>query len=82
MYDAIQSLRPNFLTRRGTQGLIDGTVGQVRASVDGASLVSLDELKRLHVNGIVEIRLLSPAVAMQKFSGSAREGAVILVLTM
>jgi len=42
----------------------------------------VEELKRLHVNGVVEIRLLGPAAAMQKFGGSAREGSVILVLTM
>lgn len=82
VYEAIQSLRPNFLSRRGTQGLLSNESGRVLASIDGAAVIALEELKRLLVNGVVEIRLLSPAAAMQKFGGSAKQGAVILVSTM
>lgn len=82
VYEAIQSLRPNFLSRRGTQGLLTNESGPVLASVDGAPVIAVEELKRLHVGGVVEIKLLSPAAAMQKFGGSARQGSVILVSTM
>lgn len=82
VYEAIQSLRPNFLSRRGTQGLLTNESGPVLASIDGAPVIAVEELKRLHLNGVVEIRLLSPAAAMQKFGGSAKQGSVILVSTM
>lgn len=87
---AIRSLRPNFLTNRGTQtiaytgnaGMADGEAGKVHASIDNAGVISLDELKRIPVKGVVEIRLLSSAAAMQRFGGSAKQGPVIVVRTM
>ena len=90
VYDAIRTLRPNFLASRGTQvvaveghaGLVDTESGKVHASIDGSGVLALDELKRLHVAGVVEIRFLSAAAAMQKFGGSAKEGPVILVRTL
>ena len=82
VYDAIRSLRPNFLSSRGGQGLVSDESGKVLASIDGTAVIPVEELKRLHVRSVVEIRLLNPAAAMQKFGGSAKEGPVILVLTM
>ncbi|MHB1297646.1 MAG: hypothetical protein ACYC0B_03875 [Gemmatimonadaceae bacterium] len=89
-YDAIRSLRPNFLSNRGMQtipyegsgGTVDSEAGKVHASIDGHGIVPVDELKRLPANGIIEIRLLSPAAAMQKFGATAKQGPVILVTTM
>ena len=61
---------------------------------DGVGAVGDDALERLDAAlptgsstssqavGKIEIKLLSPAAAMQKFGGSAREGSVILVSTM
>jgi hypothetical protein len=60
----------------------DPEAGLVHASIDGGRVVSLEELKGIHANSVIEIRYLSPAAAMQKFGGAAREGPVILVLTM
>ena len=82
VFDAIRTLRPNFLASRGSHGLVGAETGQVHASIDGSGVLSVDELKRLHVAGVVEIRFLSAAAAMQKFGGSAKEGPVILVRTL
>jgi hypothetical protein len=93
VYEAVRSLRPNFLNVRGGNKCLkaeelggcsadDKENGQVHASVDGNTVVSIDELKNVLASTVVEIRLLSAAQAMQKFGGSARQGPVILVKTM
>ena len=85
VYEAIQRLRPNFFSTRGTQTIANqgsGESGKVHASIDNAGVVELDQLKRMRASGIIEIRLLSPAAAMQRFGGSSKSGAVITVRTM
>ena len=85
VYDAILRLRPNFYSTRGTQTIANqgsGESGMVHASIDDAGVVELDQLKRIRASGVIEIRLLSPAAAMQRFGGSAKSGAVIAVRTM
>ena len=88
--DAIKTLRPNFLSSRGTQtiayqgnnGVVDEESGKVHASIDDSGVLPLEDLKRIPVGSVVEVRLLSPAAAMQRFGGSAKTGAVIVVRTM
>ena len=85
VYEAILRLRPNFFSTRGTQTIANqgsGESGKVHASIDNAGVVELDQLKRMRASGIIEIRLLSPAAAMQRFGGSSKSGAVITVRTM
>ena len=90
--DAVRSLRPHFLTVRGTntvparnaagQQVVDGESGKVHASIDGNKLVPIEELQGLRAGNVAEVRFLSIAAAMQKFGGTARNGPVILVKTM
>jgi hypothetical protein len=98
VYEVVRTLRPHFLNDRGSHGIpysgsggtdadkvreaVNPAAGRVHVSIDNGTLVSLDELKSLHANGVVEIRYLSAAAAMQKFGTKAMEGPVILVLTM
>src|SRR6185503_19470226 len=77
--DVIRSLRPQFLTVRGRVSNSDPEAGQVHASFDFNGVVPLRELANMHANGIVEIRFLNAAAAMQRFGGSAHEGPVIVV---
>jgi len=62
--------------------VVDPGTGKVHVSIDGGKIVPLEELRGIHANGIIEIRYLDPAAAMQKFGGAALEGPVILVRTM
>lgn len=98
VFEVVKLLRPHFLNDRGSHSIpysgsggsegdkaraaVDPGTGRVHVSIDNGAIRSLDELRSLHANGVVEIRFLSPAAAMQKFGGAAREGPVILVLTM
>jgi ABC-type phosphate transport system substrate-binding protein len=93
VFDVVRSLRPNFLNVRGTQSCLaaqdvggcspeDRESGKVHASVDGTTIVAVDEMKNLRASTVTEIRFLNPSQAMQKFGGAAHQGPVILVTTM
>jgi hypothetical protein len=89
--EVVRLLRPQFLTVRGThtlqdtstarRGMVDPEAGKVHASIDGTKIVSIDELASIPASSVMEIRFLTPAQAMQRFGGAAREGPVILVTT-
>ncbi len=91
-FDVVRTLRPHFLAQRGKNNVpvkdangahyTDDEAGQPHASIDGAKVTALDELKSINANQLIEIRYLTPSQAMQKFGGSARQGPVILVRTM
>ena len=93
--EAVKSLRPQFLTVRGKntapakegnnpdgRQLNDDEAGKVHASIDGNKVALIDELATIRASTIKEIRFLNIAQAHQKFGGAAREGPVILVITM
>jgi len=80
--EVVRRLRPNFLATRGVQSQSNPESGRVHASINGNGVVSLDELRTMQTAGVVEIRLLSVAAAMQRFGGAAQEGPVILVRTI
>lgn len=86
VFEVIQHLRPNFLATRGAQtitnGLSNTASGLVHAAIDDGGVLELDELNRLRVNEVVDIRLLGPAAAMQRFGSTANQGSVIVVRTM
>jgi len=89
--DVVKSLRPQFVSVRGTQGVrckskdecvTDPDAGAVHVSIDNGRILPLDELANIHVNSVIDIQYLSASAAMQKFGGAAREGPVILVRTI
>lgn len=93
--DAVRSLRPQFLTVRGSNTaaakdkndpngaqLVDQEAGKPHASIDGNKVVALEELASIRASTVKEIRFLNPSAAHQKFGGQAREGPVILVIIM
>jgi hypothetical protein len=89
--DIVKSLRPQFVSVRGTQGVrckskdecvTDPDAGAVHVSIDNGRILPLDELANMHVNSVIDIQYLSASAAMQKFGGAAREGPVILVRTI
>lgn len=79
--DAVRNLRPQFLSVRGRSSQSDPEAGRVHASVDYGTIIPVEDLERMHVNAILEIRFLNAGAAMQKFGGAAHEGPVIVVLT-
>ena len=95
--EAVRSLRPQYLAVRGQHELPAGQVsdgkngsmqinsnesGKVHSSIDGARIGPLDDLANIRASTIKEIRYLNPVAAQQRFGGSAKEGPVILVVSM
>ncbi len=89
--ELVQRLRPFYLINRGPQSAPDTIMtmagtdmnqsGKVHASIDGISILSLNDLSGVYVRTITEIRYLSASAAMQRFGSRAYAGPVILVLT-
>ena len=52
------------------------------SSIDGSRIGPLDDLAKIRASTIKEIRYLNPVAAHQRFGGAAREGPVILVVSM
>ena len=77
--EAVRRLRPSFLLSRGVSSIKNTTAGSVHVSIDGAPLLTVDNLSRLRPAQILEIRYLSATDAAQRFGVSAGSGAVILV---
>lgn len=77
--EAVRRLRPSFLMSRGASSMKNTTAGSVHVSIDGAPLLSVDNLSRLRPAQVAEIRYLNATDAAQRFGTSAGSGAVILV---
>lgn len=82
LLDLIQSSRPHFLNQRGKNSHSDDEAGAVHVSVDNGRILPLQELANIHAGTAIEVRYLNASAAMQKFGGAAREGPVILVITV
>jgi len=79
--DVIRSLRPTFLTDRGKTSQSNPEAGKVHASLNYNGVISLNDLRSIPSVGVIEIRYLEPAAAMNRFGGAANEGPVIVVRT-
>jgi hypothetical protein len=76
---AIQRLRPRFLMVQGQKSSSNKSAGSVKVSIDGAPLLSVDNLHNVQPSSIKEIRYLSASDAAQRFGSNAGMGAVILI---
>lgn len=79
MWDAIQRLRPRFLTVIGSGSIRIKNAGALQVSVAGGPLMASDFLKRVRANEAAEVRYLSPTQAAQRFGTTAGTGSVILI---
>ena len=77
--EAVRRLRPSFLMSRGTVSIQNTTAGSVHVSIDGAPLITVDNLARLRPAQIAEIRYLNGTDAAQRYGMGAASGGVILV---
>ena len=79
--DVVRSLRPTFLTDRGKSSQSNRSRGGVHASLDYNGVIPLNDLQNIPAVGVLEIRYLDVATAMNRFGGAANEGPVIVVRT-
>jgi hypothetical protein len=82
--DAIKALRPQFLTVHSVNstyvpGTGDDETGKVHTSLDGKTIVPLNELTTFRASTVKEIRYLTAAQAQEKFGQASRQGPVIVI---
>ena len=77
VYDAIQRLRPQWLTSSRMRGA--GTSDALLVYLDMNRYGTMDQLRQLPIGGITEIRYLSAAEATNRY-GTGHSGGVILIL--
>lgn len=77
VYDAIQRLRPQWLTSSRMRG--SGTSDALQVYLDMNRFGTMEALRQLPVGGISEVRYLSAAEATNRY-GTGHSGGVILIL--
>lgn len=77
-FDAINRLRPRFLSYHGVSGSSSGD-GQLLISIDGGPLTDGSALRTMPARQLAEVRFLSATDAAQRFGTSASSGTVLLI---
>ena len=76
-FQAIQRMRPQWLRARGVRSLSGGSIFP-KVLVDETQYREIDDLRRMSVAAIAEIRFIGPADATTRF-GTGYTAGVILV---
>ncbi len=79
LYDAVRRLRPHFLRSRTATVEGKAMVVPVMLYVDGERMESLDELRRLPVAEVQEVRFYEPQLANTYFGRYNNAGGAIAV---
>lgn len=82
LFEAIRSLRPNFinpLTTR-TQGSQNRTLPRPVVYIDGVLAGELDVLRSILVNNVAEVRFKSPTEATVELGNNAPGGAIMVMM--
>ena len=77
-FDAINRLRPRFLSYHGVSGSRGGA-GQLLISIDGGPLTDGGALRSMPARQLAEVRFLSASDAAQRFGTAASSGTVLVI---
>jgi hypothetical protein len=75
-YDAVQYLRPLFLSTRGPTSILNAPRNDIVVIVNGQVHGGLEELRTMPANGVLWIRHLSAAEVYLKVGHSAPSGGI------
>ena len=81
LYDAVARLRPHFLRSRTITAHGRPATAPVNLYVDGERMDSLDDLRRVSIGDVKEVRFLEPQLANTRFAGYNNSGGAIAVVT-
>ena len=79
VYDAIQRLRPQWLTNSRSRNL--GTSDQLIVYLDTNRYGSLESLRQFPIGGVTDIRYLSAAEATNRFGTGHSGGAIVITMS-
>jgi hypothetical protein len=77
VYDAIQRLRPQWLTNSRARSV--GTQDQLLVYIDTNRYGTIESVRQLPIGGVTELRYLNAAEATNRF-GTGHAGGVIVVM--
>ena len=77
VYDAVQALRPSWLTARGADSFTNP--GEVIVYLDNARLGGVEALRGIHVSSVQAIRHYDPGQATARWGVGHTQGAVQVV---
>lgn len=79
-YTAIRQLRPNFFTYHGPNSFMQSNTGQLHFSSDYGPLQELQQLTKMNIFGVIEVRYLTAEQAQARFGLNANGGPVIVLV--
>jgi hypothetical protein len=80
LYDAVLRLRPNFLKSRAVKAYGLPATSPVMVYVDGEKMDSIDDLRRISPNEVLEVRFYEPQIANTRFARYNNSGGAINVI--
>jgi len=78
LYEAIQKLRPEWLTARGATSVTDATPTTANVYMNGTMLGSVDYLREVHVLDVSEVRYWDAGQASARFGMGHPRGVIEL----
>ena len=78
-FQAIQRMRPQWLRARGVRSLGGGSIFP-KVLVDETQYREIDDLRRMRVSAIAEIRFIGPADATTRFGTGYLAGMILVSL--
>ena len=80
LYDAIHSLRPQWLVKRGARSLTPGMEGDIVVYQEVTRLGGPDILRSIAVGDVQEAQFLSPSEATMRYGTGHPHGAIVVVM--
>jgi hypothetical protein len=80
LYEAIQSLRPQWLVKRGRHSLMPEMEGDIVVYQDVTRLGGPEALRTIAVGDVQEAHFLSPGEATTRYGTGHPHGAIVIVL--
>jgi hypothetical protein len=79
LYDAVRSLRPQWLMRRGPTTLLPQNEGTLIVYVDGHRFGTVESLRQFVPTGVLSVRFFSASDAEARFGPGHLHGAIEVI---
>jgi hypothetical protein len=80
LYEAVQRLRPSFLKSRTVTAYGRPATSPLMLYIDGEKMDSIDELRHISPNEVLEVRFYEPQIANTRFARYNNAGGAINVI--
>jgi hypothetical protein len=77
-YDAVRTLRPQWLNSKGPDTIL-GEQGEIQIRLDDSPLGGIASLRQVNALGIAAIRWIDPVSAAGRWGGAYAHGAIVIM---